>query len=133
MKTDKKMREEEQEALRQTALKLFRVVHGAGDCGAEHAFDCQNAALAEGWLRLAKRFKKIEEELATYDAQPGVIETVENERDELWLNEIARRWVMLTGKPWDVKDGESQEEGICANIQVLFDELERLRKETELT
>lgn len=41
------------------AMKLFRILHGKGDSGSEHAFLCQNPAAIDGWIRLAKYVRGI--------------------------------------------------------------------------
>lgn len=33
---------------------LFRYVHGYGDSGRESEYHCQNPAMKEGWVKLAK-------------------------------------------------------------------------------
>jgi hypothetical protein len=44
--------------IEQQALKLFRIVHGSGDAGSNHAFWCQNSELQNGWVRLARHLER---------------------------------------------------------------------------
>lgn len=44
---------ESREKQRKVALESFNIVHGPGDGGSEHEFNCQNSAVQEGWLKLA--------------------------------------------------------------------------------
>jgi len=63
-------------------------------------------------------------------------DTALNEADEQWLGAIADEWNRLTGKPWDVRDGEDRLEGIRANVKFLFnhyeDRLADAVKDTEM-
>lgn len=45
-----------------------------------------------------------------------VMEKAEDDSDDLWLVELADVWEKITGKIWDVKDGETRQEGIAANL-----------------
>jgi len=60
-------------------------------------------------------------------------EEVENKVDEQWLNAIAKHYKELTGKHWEVLDGETREEGLQHNVAALFEVLvQGGREDTEI-
>lgn len=44
--------------LEQEAYELFSIVHGKGDAGSEFEFQAQKPAMKDGWLRLARYFRR---------------------------------------------------------------------------
>ncbi len=52
--------------VRERALELFKMLHGKGDAGNEHNFNCQNADLKAGWLKLARFTFRTQQEAVEY-------------------------------------------------------------------
>jgi hypothetical protein len=48
------------------ALELFNSVCGPGLAGAEAEFHCQNPDAIDGWLRLARKWLRMEKELSQW-------------------------------------------------------------------
>lgn len=75
--------------------------------------------------RTATALAAAQEQLANKESAERIAhERAEDDADNDWLDCIASHWNKLTGKPWDVRDGETRIEGIRNNVQHLFQHFE---------
>lgn len=61
------------------------------------------------------------------NTNPNWHEATADAVDNEWLDAIGKRWVEMTGHPWETRDGETRQEGVEANVQALFNELDPVR------
>lgn len=59
------------DAIQAEAIRIFRVVHGPGDAGSEHAFNCLNEIDQLGWGILAAEFLKLKKKKKAKANEPN--------------------------------------------------------------
>ena len=51
---------------------------------------------------------------------------------QLWIDAIGRHWLEATGRPYETRDGETDEEEVAHNVAAVFAELQRRQNHIEV-